>query len=167
MSASLPSEGGLVAGPVCRSRRVAAWLPWALFVSVAAAVVVVGNRPRPALPQSPTQLVARLEEAGVQFHVVPVSRNTQDLDNGLFLCEQERSWEELPLARSGSWGDQWAGVVHVQRRPDEELTAYWLADWGRFGATVGGVVVFGDPAIIGRIKTALGLSHQGRGKPVE
>jgi hypothetical protein len=136
-------------------------------VSAAAAIFVVANRPRPPLPQSPTQLIARLEEAGVRLRVVGVSRNANDLDNGLFLCATERSWEELALTRSGSCGERWVGVVHVQRLPDEELATYWLADWGRFGASVGGVVVFGDPAIISRIQAALGLSHEAAPKPVE
>jgi hypothetical protein len=128
-----------------------------VFVPAAAAVVVAGSCPRRSLPQSPTQLVAQLDKAGVRLHVVPVSVNSQDLDNGLFLCVRECSRKELVLPRSGSCGGQWAGVVHVQRLPDEEMTGYWLADWGRFGAAVGGVAVFGDPELIGRIKKALRL----------
>jgi hypothetical protein len=146
-----------MACPVGQSCRAAAWLPWLVFVPAAAAVVVAGHCPRRALPQSPTQLVAQLEKAGVQFHIVPVSANSQDLDNGLFLCVRECSRTELILPRSGSYGEKWAGVVHIQRLPDEEMTGYWLDDWGRFGAAVGGLAVFGDPELIGRIKKALRL----------
>jgi hypothetical protein len=146
-----------MAPAVGRSCRAAAWLPWLVFVPAAAAAVVAGNCPCRTLPQSPTQLVARLEKAGVKFHVVPVSANSEDLDNGLYLCVRECSAAELVLPRAGSCGEQWAGVVHIQRLPDEELTAYWLADWGRFGAAVGGLAVFGDPELIGRIQKALRL----------
>jgi hypothetical protein len=132
-----------------------AWRLWALYGSVAVAIIFLGHRAPRAQPQSPAELVARLQECGVNFYLLFVASNNPDPEAGLFLCTQERSWDDMPWPRLGKYGDRWAGVVHVQRCPNEETLAMLLADWGHFGAVFGGVVVFGDPQIIGRIESAL------------
>jgi hypothetical protein len=128
-----------------------------LFLVAGLAAVVAGEfLPRRRLPQSVAEALARLQEGGVNYHVVSVMQQNRVPDCGVYLCERPQSWESLNrLPRGGAAGSRWQGVVHLERCPNEETAGFCLQEWGPYGARVGGLFFFGDPAMVGRIRAAL------------
>jgi hypothetical protein len=131
-----------------------------LLALAAASAVVVGHdsyRP-PGRPASVRELVDQLRQRRLCLHVVPVSRMTQDLDDGAFLCAGERPWRELnglrlPAANRGDW----AGVVQARPWPaNDDTVAFLVQDGQTDTARVGDVLLFGDPQLLRRIVAALG-----------
>jgi hypothetical protein len=128
-----------------------------LFLATALAAVLAHEFvPRRQPPQSVEEALSRLREAGLCYHVMPTGQYNPSLDNGVFLCERPQSWQHLSrLARCGVEGSRWAGVVHLQRCPNEETANFCLADWGPHGGRVGRVFFFGNPDMVQRVKAVL------------
>jgi hypothetical protein len=81
------------------------------------AVVAHEAYPRRPPPRSVAELVDRLRRSGVCVRVVPVEQHRPpNLEAGAFLCERDRSWEELCwLRRAAEYQADWAGVVLVKQ----------------------------------------------------
>jgi hypothetical protein len=141
--------------------RRALYLPvqtWAfLAIGAASALTHHPHRAPATEPRSPAEVLARLRERGLALYVVPVSLNSPDPDGGVYLCDRERSWEDLScLGRGEAWAPRWKGVVHLGRGTMNEVLEVSLTEWGLNAAYVGGVVLFGDPVLIERVRAALG-----------
>jgi hypothetical protein len=133
---------------------------WALFLApAAAAAFLIGEatpRPRATLLQWPAEVTARLQERGVPYILVPSALKSSEVGSNFFLCERDRSWEEVSrLWRAAEHGSSWAGVVLLERCPNQETAECSLAAWGPYGSMIGGVMLFGDPTMIRRIEAAL------------
>jgi hypothetical protein len=131
------------------------WFPVLLFVSTAG-VLLCGTRAPRRPPQSAADVVNRLREGGMQVHVVmPVP---QDVDRccAAHLCLRQCKWQDIAgLRRVGASGAKWAGVLHVERCPNDETAQANLPDWGPHGARVGGVLLFGDRDMLRQAVTVL------------
>jgi hypothetical protein len=110
-----------------------------------------------ALPNDATieDLVARLQERGVQLRVVPVMENGP-VRGGVFLTTTDRSWHDLNrMAMLPENIDDWQGTVYVARIGARPAGDDWLWQWGDCADHIGPLVVFGDAALRARIKAAL------------
>jgi hypothetical protein len=132
-------------------------LPVLALATAALAVLAYEAYPRRPPPRSVGELVDRLRAFGMQLRVVPVRRTTRDLAQGAFLCERERTWEDLSwLRRAAEYRANWVGVVHAQRWPENEGTvAFILREWQGCSARVGDVLLFGDAELLRQIVEAM------------
>jgi hypothetical protein len=132
-------------------------LPWLALAIAATAVVAHQVYPRRPPPRSVAELVDRLRRSGVCFGVVPVQKwRPPTLEAGAFLCERDRSWEELGLLwRAAEHQADWAGVVLVKPWPHWEDAEFVLHEWQGCSALVGDLLLFGDPDMLRRIVDAL------------
>jgi hypothetical protein len=144
-----------------RTKRSRA-LALALGLVLLAALLLTRLAAPKAPPSAPDDwqvpdLLARLEARGLRLHAVPASRATGDLRMGAYLCEDERSWEDLAgLPIGAAYAGRWRGVVLVTGPfgplaplPEE------AAGWGENGLRAGPFVFFGDAALLRRIAEAL------------
>jgi hypothetical protein len=104
-----------------------------------------------------TELHKLLASRGLALTAVPGSRTGENADLALFLCEGERTWEELSwLNPRPDLAEKWKGVVLA--RPAKGLPREGpdgTDGWGETGLVVGEVALFGDPALIARVRKAL------------
>lgn len=137
------------------------WI-FAGFVGLSAAMPLAYRAlwPPNATPRTLTELTLLLSEAEPELHVIPVTPNYPE--NGVWVCERPRSWEQLSwLRRAPEYSDQWQGVVYCER-----LREHWYIleedfdSWGENALRVGPILFFGDPALLRRIHNAI-LDHQG------
>ena len=139
-------------------RRHAA--PWTLALAFAlcTATVPLSHRwldPRSAPPHNLTELAEMSRQFGLPLHVVPLRDSS--LEEGIYLCQCAQSREELQrLARAAEDGDYWRGVVfcELNQRLGEIDDDEWRR-WGEYGMLIGPFVLFGDPALLRRIRQAL------------
>jgi hypothetical protein len=137
--------------PWLRSRRAGnALLPLA-FVATAVAAVVVSSCARPREPGSIAELLSRLRGAGIDWHVVPLNQGAGDVEQGAYLCESPRRWDELLQPRDPRFAARWGGVVLA----DGHARTLVADDWGECGLAVGGLVLFGDPRMLEKVQLAL------------
>jgi hypothetical protein len=143
--------------PFARQSLPALKLPVILFV-VAAAAVVFRDLTRNPLnsPRRVQDVVDRLHQHGLHFHVVPVSCSISDLENGAYLCRRKRPWKDLArLRRAREYAADWVGVVHVERCYRNPAAEINLAEWGPHAAGRGTILLFGDTEMIRQIVQAL------------
>jgi hypothetical protein len=104
-----------------------------------------------------TELHRLLASRGLALTAVPSSRTGENADRALFLCEGEKTWEELSwLNPRPDHAERWKGVVLA--RPGKGLPREGPAgtdSWDECGLAVGAVALFGDPALIARVRKAL------------
>ena len=107
--------------------------------------------------RTPTELHRLLASRGLALKAVPLSRTGENADLALFLCEGERTWEELSVLNPRpDLVENWKGVLlarPVKGLPREGPDG--TDGWGETGLVVGEVALFGDPALIARVRKAL------------
>jgi hypothetical protein len=132
-------------------------LPWLALAIAATAVVAHSVYPRRPPPRSVAELVDRLRRSGVSVWVVPVVEwRPPNLEQGAFLCERDRSREELALlGRAAESQADWAGVVLVKRWPHWEDAEFIRREWQGCSAWMGDLLLFGDPDMLRRIVGAV------------
>jgi hypothetical protein len=118
----------------------------------------IGQRDRPAPRRdgwSFPRLVERLRAHGLNYHVTPVTRGGS-MENGVYLCETERSWEDVShLPGTADHLDEWRGVVLcVWIGPDGRNGAV-PSTWGDGCLELPPFAFFGDPEVRGRLEAAL------------
>jgi hypothetical protein len=98
---------------------------------------------------------ARVRDCGLALHVVAAARTNPNLNDGAYLCDRARSWEELTCLTPHSPRARWDGVVQVRWYP---IVAWRACDptEGPSEARVGEVAVLGDSDIIKAVVRALG-----------
>jgi hypothetical protein len=136
-----------------RCWRASRWPLLALAVAATAVLAHEVRRRRPP-PRSVAELVDRLRRSGVCVWVVPVAqwRPPNLEEEGAFLCERDRSREELALLRrAAEYQADWAGVVLVKQWPHWEDAEFVLREWQGCSAWVGDLLLFGDPDMLRRI----------------
>jgi hypothetical protein len=130
-----------------------------LALVVAAAVLAHESLAQGSLPRSVQELVDRLGQSGVRVCVVPVLQSgpDPDLKGGVFLCDRERSWDELSLLqRVAECQAKWAGVVHAQPWPASDVSDEFIfREWQGCSARVGDVLLFGDARLLRLIVEAM------------
>jgi hypothetical protein len=125
-----------------------------LLAAALAALVAVtrSGRPRGREPETVAEFLERLRAAGVEWQVVP-AMNGGEPENGAYLCDRPRRWEELQTL--GRWPDlapRWRGVVLV----DTHSPARFYGNWPENGVVVGGLALYGDREMLRQILTILG-----------
>jgi hypothetical protein len=136
------------------------WTRWALAIAfaVCAAAVPLAHRllhRHAEPPRTLAELAALLRQSEPPLYVVPMT----DLgpEAGFYLCERPRPREELQwLWRAAEHGERWRGVVFCERgvHLGEIEESEWQR-WGEYGLRLGPFVLFGDPALLRRIRQAL------------
>ena len=122
---------------------------------------------KPAPPATPSvqlpvewgvpELIRHLRGKGLRLHAVPTDRSG-NMQNGAYLCERPRPWEELAwLTPSPERAPAWAGVVLAApaQRGLEQLPED-VQSWGANGLIAGHLLLFGDEALLRRVAAALG-----------
>jgi hypothetical protein len=102
-------------------------------------------------PESIAELLSRLRAAGIHWHAVPLNKGGGDEEEGVYLCDSPRRWEELLQPRQPRYAVRWGGVVFVQKHARRLVTD----DWGECGLVVGDLVLFGDPQMLGQVRLVL------------
>lgn len=99
------------------------------------------------------QFVDHLAANEIRLHVVPSRADGRWSDNIYLTCDPEATWDSFQRkSMNPERIRQWRGAVWVHRiGPDTDVEGR-LADWGRHGCLVGGFLVFGDTALLDRIR---------------
>jgi hypothetical protein len=107
-------------------------------------------------PRTLVELAALLRQSEPPLYAVPMT--DQDPEVGFYLCEQPRPREQLQqLRRLAEHSDRWRGVVFCEMdgyQGGEIGESDWQR-WGEHGMRIGRFVLFGDPALLGRIRQAI------------
>jgi hypothetical protein len=107
-------------------------------------------------------LAGYLEGRGLRLHISPTSARG-DVRTNAYLSTAPKPIAELYwLAKDRRAMQRWAGVVYCERPPRYETVAYAVDSWAECGLRVGPFVFFGDPALLARIRTALGAESSSR-----
>jgi hypothetical protein len=113
-------------------------------------------------------LAGHLADQGLRLHLSPTSAH-RDVRTNAYLSTTAKPRAELYwLAKDRRKMDPWAGVVYCERPPRYETVAYAVDSWADCGLRADPFVFFGDPALLARIRTALGdaiSSRTGSGDP--
>jgi hypothetical protein len=136
-------------------------LPRWFFViafALCAAAVPLAHRllHRPAdPPHTLTELADLLRRSDPSLYVVPITDHGPE--TGFYLCERLRPREQLQLLRRApEQGVRWRGIVHCEmNRSLGEIEENEWEHWGKHGMRIGPFVLFGDPALLGRIRQTI------------
>jgi hypothetical protein len=127
------------------------------FVLCAVAVPLAHRllHPRAEPPRTLVQLADLLRRSEPPLYVVPMT--DYGPETGFYLCEQPRSREQLQLLRrAAEQGERWRGIVFCEMNGSlGEIEENEWQRWGDYGLRLGPFVLFGDPALLGRIRQAL------------
>jgi hypothetical protein len=106
-------------------------------------------------PRTLAELADLLRQSEPPLYAVPMTDSSPE--EGIYLCEQPLPREQLQrLPRAAEQGDRWRGVVYCERnRRLGEIEENEWQRWGEYGLRRGPFVLFGDPALLGRIREAL------------
>ena len=133
---------------------------WALVTAfaVCAAAVALAQRllHRPADPPGTlAELVDLLRHADPPLYVVPMTDYGPEA--GFYLCERPRPREQLQwLRRTSEHRDRWRGVVFCEgNRRLGEVEGSERQCWDEYGLRIGPFVLFGDPALLRRVRRAI------------
>jgi hypothetical protein len=97
-----------------------------------------------------------LEGRGLRLHLWP-SWPGGDASSNAYLTTAARPPAELFwLPKDTKKMDRWVGVVYCERVLRYEERAGAVRSWGDCGLRAGPFVFFGDPALLSRIRAALG-----------
>jgi hypothetical protein len=127
------------------------------FVLCAVAVPLAHRllRPHADSPRTLVELADLLRQSDPPLYLVPMADH--NLEVGFYLCERPRPREQLQwLQRAAEHGDRWRGVVFCERAHHlGEIEENEWQRWGEHAMRIGPFVLFGDPALLGRIRQAL------------
>jgi hypothetical protein len=99
--------------------------------------------------------VAHLEQRGIRLRVIPSARDG-DVCEGAFLTRTSRSWEQLSFwLRNPKQLSHWQDTIHVQVDGNAHARAETAASLGESCLVYGQLVLFGDPDLLGEIRTAV------------
>jgi hypothetical protein len=136
----------------------------ALLVLIGLAGAATYWRARPAPKRSEVcmdgwdvhDLAAYLQDQGLRLHISPTSAH-RDARTNAYLSTTAKPLAELYwLAKDRRKMDPWAGVVYCERPRRYETVSYAVDSWAECGLRADPFVFFGDPALLARIRTALG-----------
>jgi hypothetical protein len=126
--------------------------------ALCAAAVPLAHRllhPRADPPGTLAELADLLRRLEPPLYAVPMTE--RDPEGGLYLCERPRPREQLQwLRRTSEHRDRWRGVVFCEgnRRLGEVEGSEWQC-WDEYGLRIGPFVLFGDPALLRRVRRAI------------
>jgi hypothetical protein len=127
------------------------------FAVCAAAVPLAHRllRPHADSPRTLAELADLLRHADPPLYVVPMTNH--GLEAGFYLCERPQPREQLQwLPRAAEHGERWRGIVFCEmNRSLGEIEENEWQRWGEHGMRVGPFVLFGDPALLGRIREVI------------
>jgi hypothetical protein len=134
--------------------------PWTLALAFTLCAVAVPLTcqvlaPSAVPPRTLTELTERLHRAGLPLYVVSLTDISPE--EGLYLCDRPQPREQLQrLVRAAEYNDRWRGVVFCEfNKRLGEVDDAELERWGEHGMQLGPFVLFGDPALLRRIRQAL------------
>jgi hypothetical protein len=150
-----------------RTRLRPAPIPAATFVALAvlaglAVAVLWGARSAPERTLAfmdgwdVPDLVAHLEGRGLKLHLSPTAAGRKANADAYLTTAARPEAELYGLVKDTSTMRPWAGVVYCERLrnpADRQIVLEW---WGDCGLQSGHFVLFGDPALLARIRNALG-----------
>jgi hypothetical protein len=142
----------------------------ALVFLVGLAVVATCWRARSAAKRSAVcmdgwdvhDLARYLEGRGLRLHLSP-SFAGGDASTNAYLSTTAKPIAELyGLVKNRKAMHPWAGVVYCERPASYDRVAYAVKSWADCGLRAGPFVLFGDPALLARFRTALRVGERGR-----
>jgi hypothetical protein len=101
-------------------------------------------------------LAGYLEGRGLRLHLSPTSARGDARTNAYLSTTVKPIAELYWLAKDRTAMQRWAGLVYCERPFSYDRVAYAVESWGECGLRAGPFVFFGDPALLARIRTALG-----------
>jgi hypothetical protein len=106
-------------------------------------------------PHTLTELADLLRRSDPPLYVVPLTDHGPE--TGFYLCERPRPREQLQsLLRAAEHSVRWHGIVYCEMDGSlSEIGEYEWRRWGEHGKRIGPFVLFGDPALLGRIRQAI------------
>jgi hypothetical protein len=140
-----------------------AWRPLlpALVAGALVAVATGQRKDRPATPDLPPgdwdipRLVAWLNRQGLGLRPVATSRGGSTRYSA-FLTTADRAWDDLNrLPRDPKRAHVWRGTLYCERGPGGDAWADLARLWGDCCLTVGPFLLFGDRALLDRVRSAL------------
>jgi hypothetical protein len=141
-----------------RARRpLPRWVIVVAFAVIVVAVTLASRLLHPPTfpPRTLGELTERLRRSDPPLYVVPMADHSPE--EGVYICERPRPREQLQwLRRSPEHAARWRGVVYCERAggvirvPEDQLES-----WGEHGLRVGPFVLFGDPALLERIRETI------------
>jgi hypothetical protein len=139
-------------------RRLCSWTLAVTFALCIAAVPLAHRllHSHSATPRTLTELTEQLRRAGLVLYAVPMLDSFPE--QGIYLCERPLPREQLQrLHRFSEQGDRWQGIVFCEfsHRLGGELADEVWRCWGEYGLQIGPFVLFGDPALLRRIRQAI------------
>jgi hypothetical protein len=133
-----------------------------VFLAVALLTVAIdGRKEEAATPGGPPddwdvpQLVAYLNGKGLGVRAVPTVRDGAIRDSA-FLTTTSQPWNAFNrLRKDPEQIDQWQGTLYCERAPHWESWGDPFLQGGDCCLVVGPFFLFGDPALLGRVRDAL------------
>jgi hypothetical protein len=113
------------------------------------------RHPHTEPPRTLAQLAELLRRSDPPLYVVPMT--DYGPETGFYLCEQPRPREQLQLLRrAAEQGERWRGIVYCEMHGSlGEIEENEWQRWGEYAMRFGPFVLFGDPALLRRIRQAL------------
>jgi len=129
--------------------------PWPLWIGAillgggALSVPIGSSIRRPSKPPgSLSELAHRITARHPNWRIVKAANTRDGLESGFWVCNRERSIEELSsLGHTAEQGHSWSGVVLCRF----EDRSHAEPDRGQYGAIVGPIELFGDPHMVREI----------------
>jgi hypothetical protein len=113
-------------------------------------------------------LAGYLEGRGLRLHLSPTGLGANNRGNAYLSTTAKPGAELYWLVKDRRTMDSWAGVVYCERLRHPEDRKESVDSWADCGLRAGPFVFFGDPALLARIRTALGAESSfstGSGDP--
>jgi hypothetical protein len=101
-------------------------------------------------------LAAYLESQGLRLHLSPTWAGGNARANAFLTSGAKTGAELYGLLKARKEIHRWAGVVYGERSRAYEEREWAVEAWADCGLRAGPFVFFGDPELLGRIRTALG-----------
>jgi hypothetical protein len=138
---------------------------WPVFPSVLAGMLLAlwcaQRRDAPVSPPSPLtdwdipRLVTYLNGEGLELRMVPTQKEGIIYQTA-FLTTTTKEWEDLNhLPNDQREITQWQGTLYCQRNPRGDDRLYQTRLWGNACEVVGPFLLYGDRALLDRVRAAL------------
>jgi hypothetical protein len=103
-----------------------------------------------------SDFVDHLQDRGVRLHIVPSRADGRWADNIYLTTDPEATWESFQLKNLNVERiDQWRGAVLLHQIGPETDVEGLLEQWHGHGCRIAGFLMFGDVALIERIRWAI------------
>lgn len=103
-----------------------------------------------------SQLVRKVQENGLQVHVVPTRRSGEWGNTVYLTLDEQATWQTFQTKRRTVEAIHgWEGSVWLERQEPQSGTEWDVAAWGSNGAQLDRFVLFGDERLIQRILQSL------------